>query len=233
MGCTLAAAVENRIVCTEIVTVIPGGDRETPRRSVNQRIDVIHHGLGEGIGAEAGDEQLGRAVLVQILERVADMRAVGDHHAQIIADCILRAMPAGLIGGAVGAQYALVGSDVIRHENIGDGAESDAAGAFEAGLEAPAVQREGNIAQGERVVGFGLQRETGMERQRLRQGIDEAVGADRLPGELRGVDCVRDKPGGSADGKRLVGGVLGDRRCRPTVACRDRRRCRRGRGDRR
>ena len=125
------------------------GEDETLRRSVDQRIDVVHHGLGEGIGAEAGDEQLGRTVLVQILERVADMRTVGDHHAQMIAERVLRGMAAGLIGGAVSAQYALVGSDVIRHENVGDGAESDAAGAFEAGLEAPAVQAEGDIAQGE------------------------------------------------------------------------------------
>ncbi len=57
VGCTLAAAVENRIVCTEIVTVILGGDRETLRPAVYKRIDVIHHGLGEGIGAEAGDER--------------------------------------------------------------------------------------------------------------------------------------------------------------------------------
>ena len=69
----------------------------------------------------------------------------------------MRAMPAGLIGGAVGAQHALVGSDVIRHENVGDRAESDAAGAFEAGPEAPAVQAEGDIAQGERVVGLSLE----------------------------------------------------------------------------
>ena len=120
------------------------------------------------------------------------MRTVRDHHAQIVADRVLCGMASCLIGGAVGVQNVLVGSNVIRHKNVGNRAESDPAGAFEAGPEAPAVQGERNIAHGQRVVGFGFQRKAGMEGQRLRQGINKAVGTDRgKPGSLISVISYR------------------------------------------
>ena len=159
------------------------------------------------------------------------MVAVGRHFrdADLVGKLAVLAVP-GLIRIAVFLNYTAVGTEEITHIEIGGTGQSKIAGAvFKSRLEAPAVEREGNVADLNGVAaGLEIQRQTGIERHGLRDGMDAAVGTDKLP--AHGIRALRmgDEPGSPADRQGFAGGIFRDQDLRQSrILGGDRRRCRR------
>ena len=138
------------------------------------------------------------------------MAAVADKLGDAVLIGVARVCPAAGIGPVVVGEHAAVGRGVVLHMEHGGRGQGGAAGAVEAGLDAPAVKLDRRAAHGEGVPLQGLQLQRAVHGHELAQGVDVPVRGDELPDQGIGVVGVGDEPAMPADRDGLAGGVLGD-----------------------
>ena len=204
------ALVDQQAVRAQVVAVAGVGEGQLHRGVVHQGVELIDHALGEIVCAHAGDDQLGDPVLVQILQAVAHVLAVGDDLGEIVLPGVFLVVAAGGVGLPIVLDDGAVKVNIISDIQIGRIGLGIAAGAGETGEEAPAVGGLGHVGDGQRVLWQLLQLQAGVALHGLLQTVDHALRVHHHPEEAVGVVRVGDEPGLAADGDGLAAGVLGD-----------------------